>query len=219
MTTSTVFQTKHDKRRLRGERTKRKILEAARHLFTSQGFHATTTRQITERAGVTPGAIYNHFQGKDAIFEAVLREYHPWKAIPQAVQAADGDTISDFVHDAARQMLRSWEQQTDVMRLHFIELIEFQGKHLPDLFGKNFAAMTTVLREKRKSTPALQAYSSATLGRAMLGLFFAYIMSDQFTGVPMSIGLGQNAFDYFTDIYLQGVLSQETETDKKQTEA
>ena len=218
MTSPTVILEKSEKRKLRGEKTRRKIIEAARHLFTSQGFHATTTRQITDRAGITPGAIYNHFQGKDAIFEAVLREYHPWKAIPPAVHAAEGDTISDIVHDAARRMLRSWEQHTDDMRLHFIELIEFQGKHLPDLFSENFAAMTSILREKRESVPALQAYSSATLGRAMLGLFFAYIMSDQFTGVPMSIGLGQNAFDYFTDIYLHGVLAKEAETDGGQAE-
>lgn len=213
---TTAIPKKSDKRKLRGEKTRRKIIEAARQLFTSQGFHATTTRQITDRAGITPGAIYNHFSGKDAIFEAVLREYHPWKDIPSVVYTAEGKTISELVHNASKSMLLSWEQHANDMRLHFIELIEFQGKHLPDLFSKNFAAMTSILQKKRESNPSLQAYSSATLGQAMLGLFFAYIMSNQFTGVPISMELDQNAFDYFTDIFLQGVLAKEAETEEGQ---
>jgi AcrR family transcriptional regulator len=54
---------------LRGELTRRELIDAACDLFILNGFHATTTRQITEKLGLVAGALYNHFESKPALFE------------------------------------------------------------------------------------------------------------------------------------------------------
>ena len=41
-----------------------RILKAACSLFRTQGFHGTSTREISEKAGVSLGNIYNHFKTK-----------------------------------------------------------------------------------------------------------------------------------------------------------
>jgi AcrR family transcriptional regulator len=48
------------------------ILTAARHLFGTQGFAATTMDDIADGARVAKGAVYHHFKTKEAVFEAVL---------------------------------------------------------------------------------------------------------------------------------------------------
>lgn len=48
------------------------ILRAARRLFGTQGFAATTMDEIAEGAGVAKGAVYHHFRTKEAVFEAVF---------------------------------------------------------------------------------------------------------------------------------------------------
>jgi AcrR family transcriptional regulator len=48
------------------------ILEAARTLFSSGGYVATTTRQIAESASVTEKALYRHFGTKACLFEAAM---------------------------------------------------------------------------------------------------------------------------------------------------
>ena len=48
------------------------ILEAARELFTTKGFAATTVREVCRAAGVTPPALYYHFGSKEGLFEAVV---------------------------------------------------------------------------------------------------------------------------------------------------
>jgi len=48
------------------------ILTAARRLFGTQGFVATTMDEIAERAGIAKGAVYHHFKTKEAVFEAVF---------------------------------------------------------------------------------------------------------------------------------------------------
>ena len=53
----------------KSDRTNAAILEAAGTLFTSQGYAATSMRQVAESAGLALGSIYNHFPSKEAIFE------------------------------------------------------------------------------------------------------------------------------------------------------
>jgi TetR/AcrR family fatty acid metabolism transcriptional regulator len=48
----------------RRKKTERKLLKAALELFVKNGYHGTTVDAITKRAGVTKGALYNHFPSK-----------------------------------------------------------------------------------------------------------------------------------------------------------
>ena len=58
----------------RREGTIRAIASAARRLFASRGFDATTIDDIAERAQVAKGAVYHHFSSKEEIFVRVLDE-------------------------------------------------------------------------------------------------------------------------------------------------
>ena len=63
------------KRRTQKERsdtTTGEILEAARGLFATDGYQATSLDDIAKAAKVTKGAIYHHFSGKEALFRAVF---------------------------------------------------------------------------------------------------------------------------------------------------
>ncbi|MFB1298491.1 TetR/AcrR family transcriptional regulator [Mycobacterium sp. pW049] len=52
------------------------MLDSARELFRSQGYDATSTRSISERAGVSESMLFRHFGSKSAIFEeSVLRPF------------------------------------------------------------------------------------------------------------------------------------------------
>ena len=56
----------------RSEATTRAIEAAARKLFATRGFAATSIDDIAARAGVAKGAVYHHFASKEAIFARVL---------------------------------------------------------------------------------------------------------------------------------------------------
>lgn len=49
----------------------RHILEAAERCFVRRGFDATRVADICDEAGVSVGALYSHFDGKEAIVEAI----------------------------------------------------------------------------------------------------------------------------------------------------
>ena len=52
--------------------TKRALVDVAEELFTESGYAATSLDAIVAGARVTKGALYHHFSGKQALFEAVF---------------------------------------------------------------------------------------------------------------------------------------------------
>jgi AcrR family transcriptional regulator len=58
----------------RGEDTRRKLLEAATKLFSEQGFHGASTRDIAGAARATLPSIEHHFGSKEGLYQAVLLE-------------------------------------------------------------------------------------------------------------------------------------------------
>ncbi|MCZ4498019.1 MAG: TetR family transcriptional regulator [Marmoricola sp.] len=54
--------------------TKRALVDEATKLFTTQGYGATSLDAIVRSARVTKGALYHHFSGKQAIFEAAFEK-------------------------------------------------------------------------------------------------------------------------------------------------
>ena len=52
--------------------TKRGLVDVAEELFTEHGYAATSLDAIVSGAEVTKGALYHHFSGKQALFEAVF---------------------------------------------------------------------------------------------------------------------------------------------------
>jgi AcrR family transcriptional regulator len=58
--------------RLRAGEGRAAILAAARNLFAAQGYRATTTQQIAERADISETLIFYHFSSKQALFVAAI---------------------------------------------------------------------------------------------------------------------------------------------------
>lgn len=58
----------------RSEATRGALVTAARELFAARGYSRVGTEEIVQRAGVTRGALYHHFSGKDDLMRAVLHE-------------------------------------------------------------------------------------------------------------------------------------------------
>ena len=78
--------------RTQAERTRAttdQLVSAARELFATTGYDATYLDAVVERAGVTKGALYHHFEGKRALFAAVYEAEQ--RFIQQAVYRAARD--------------------------------------------------------------------------------------------------------------------------------
>ncbi len=57
-----------------GDKTRRRILSEAQSLFSRNGFHGASVREIARSAGLTEAAIYYHFPSKQAIVKALYEQ-------------------------------------------------------------------------------------------------------------------------------------------------
>src|SRR6187200_2906294 len=69
--------------------TKRALVDIAEELFTEHGYANTSLDAIVAGADVTKGALYHHFSGKQAVFEAVFErvEAQASESIARAAEA------------------------------------------------------------------------------------------------------------------------------------
>lgn len=72
--------------------TARRVREAARAVFTEDGFAAASVDEIARRAGVTRGAVYHHYGDKPGLFSAVADDAQ--QAVARAVTAAAAEEPS-----------------------------------------------------------------------------------------------------------------------------
>lgn len=64
------------------EKTRVAIIEAARRVFLRHGVARSTFENIAVEAGVTRGAVYYHFQDKEALFFAIREDILAWLEAP-----------------------------------------------------------------------------------------------------------------------------------------
>ena len=90
------------------EKTRSALLTVAHELFAKKGYAATFTQDIVERAGVTRGALYYHFQSKAGLFQAVFEDlrHSRLQMILERIQTAEGDLWQRLVQTGDRSNTR-----------------------------------------------------------------------------------------------------------------
>src|SRR5690242_10352198 len=74
------------------------IVAAALEVFGERGFAAARLEEVARRAGVTKGTVYLYFDGKEALFKAVVRQ-----TIVPAI--AQGEALASSFAGSARALL------------------------------------------------------------------------------------------------------------------
>jgi AcrR family transcriptional regulator len=192
----------------RGERTSAEITLSAHRLFLERGYHGTSMRQIALAADVSLSGIYNHFSGKEDIFLAVLLDHHPYVDVLPAILAARGETVEERLRDAAKRMVAAMGGRPDFLNLMFIELVEFNGAHLTELFQRIFPQMMGFAQRFLLDPENLRPIPLPILLRAFIGLFFSYVMTELILGNYMPDEMKAQSLDHFVDIFLYGIVKQ-----------
>jgi AcrR family transcriptional regulator len=191
----------------KGERTRQAVLQAAYELFLEKGYAATSVREIAERTGLALGGIYNHFENKEAIFSELIIDRHPFHQILPVLQAAPGETIEEFVHNAAKSMVVELGRRPDFVKFLFVELVEFNGRDIPKMFKVVYPQVLPLIQRFQTSRGDLRPIPPAVLFRAFLGLFMSFYMTEfLLAGTPVAL-LQENALDHFVEIFLHGVMA------------
>jgi AcrR family transcriptional regulator len=186
------------------DNTESKILDAAYQLFVERGYQGSSMRDIAERAGIKAGSIYNHYSGKEAIFQAVFIERHPLFRILSILDEVKGSTAELLLTNATNRLHKELQEEPGLLNLFFVELVEMDGKHIPQAIRTNFPADSNFMKQIFSMKKELRDIREPVLIRALIGTFFANMMFGWFVGDTNSRRWG--SLKEMTDVFLNGVI-------------
>ncbi|MBA4865064.1 TetR/AcrR family transcriptional regulator [Streptomyces sp. PSKA54] len=100
----------------------RRLLVAAVEAFAERGYHATTTRDIAGRAGMSPAALYIHYKTKEELLHRISRIGHE-KALEVLQTASDREgTPAERLSGAVQSFVRWHASQHTTARVVQYEL-------------------------------------------------------------------------------------------------
>ena len=102
------------------EATRAALVEAARPLFAERGYAAVATEEIVRAAGVTRGALYHHFAGKEDLFAAVYEQVEAELVAEIGQVATVAADPLDALHRGAARFLEAC-RRPEVQRITLID--------------------------------------------------------------------------------------------------
>lgn len=196
-------------KRSKGEQTRELLIEAAFRQFTAYGFHGTSMRQIAEDAGLAVGGIYNHFANKDEMLKAVIVKYHPVNVMAAELAVSAGATFETLLRDVARRFAGAVRSQPGLVKLLFIEMVECQGRHLPELLQALFPQAMAFVDELYKLEGRSSAKPPLLTFRILVSTLVGYFVSESLLAHNPSILQHAGTIDDFVDVLLHGLVGEQ----------
>jgi len=165
----------------RAERNKRdkreRLIRAARELFLTKGFEATTTGEIAERAEVAKGTLFFHAKSKEALLVMMFQE-EVGDAINRAFSdLPDAPFIEQLMH-VFEVMLHQNLRDLALARIFVKELAFVSGeRHGIDIVMTGlFEKLSGLIERARDNGEVRRDIDSALLGYNLFALYFVFLM-------------------------------------------
>ncbi|MFF0449150.1 TetR/AcrR family transcriptional regulator [Streptomyces sp. NPDC004609] len=128
----------------------RKLLVAAVEAFAERGYHATTTRDIAGRAGMSPAALYIHYKTKEELLHRISRIGHTRALEVLETASGRGGTPGERLAEAVGSFVRWHAGRHDTARVVQYELDALSPEHrveIVELRRRSDAVVRGILRE------------------------------------------------------------------------
>lgn len=113
----------------------RRLVVAAVEAFAERGYHATTTRDIAGRAGMSPAALYIHYKTKEELLYQISGVGHRLSLGLLRSAANSGGSAADRLGAAVRAFVRWHAEHHTTGRVVQYELGALSAEHYTEIVG------------------------------------------------------------------------------------
>jgi AcrR family transcriptional regulator len=170
----------------------RRLLVAAVEAFAERGYHATTTRDIAGRAGMSPAALYIHYKTKEELLHRISRIGHD-RALEILRRAeAGGGTSAERLAEVVRAFVRWHAEQHTTARVVQYELDALGPEHRPEIIAlrrQSDAVVRRILEDGvRDGEFDVSDVGGTTLAVLSLCIDVARWFNEEGTRTPVEVG-------------------------------
>ncbi|MFO0562722.1 MAG: helix-turn-helix domain-containing protein [Polyangiales bacterium] len=152
---------------------RRKVLDAAKVVFSRSGFEAATIEQIAARAEVAEATVYRLFKDKEGIVTAFMNEFAPRRAAREALERSTGDLREDLQRFAERLLTVASESQ-ELLRIALIEMLtkgSLVARVRAHSSSRTLASLVAIIEPHER---ALRAMSAREAAQAFTGMVMGF---------------------------------------------
>jgi AcrR family transcriptional regulator len=194
------------------QKTHDRILESAEHLFATQGYERTTTKQLAEASHVAEGTLFRHFDSKKSILAAVLSA--GWNTLLNDLLATLCE-VSDYQDMVAllRHRLQDFRQHADLVKVCLTQT-PFHPELCESIQRERLRQMQEVLEAFVQTGIDRGFYrplNAASVAQVMLVMFLGMSwIDDSLLSLQNSTHTQVNIADTLADILMNGLLIHPT---------
>lgn len=187
-------------------KNKLKIERAALRLFTRQGFHGTTVREIAQAAGVSMGKLYLYYPTKEDIFIDLVHsmdkkmEVARQKEVLPLMKSPDPDSLRQLGMAVGRVV----SENLDYWRLMYVDVVEFRHKHFIHSYREIAGGLRNYATALFQNNP-IPFPNNVNPGFAYASLylqFVTYFLVEELFGAKRHLGVSdEEAIDQLVCLY------------------
>jgi AcrR family transcriptional regulator len=170
----------------RSKRDKReRLIRAARKLFQTKGFEATTTSEIAELADVAKGTLFFHAKSKEALLVMMFRE-DVGQAIDRGfAKVPDAPLIEQLIY-VFGVMLKQNQRNLSLARVFAKQLAFVRGERqsVDAVMGGLYQKLGGLIERAKDRGEIARDVDSALLGHNLFALYFAFMVLWLGSGEP-----------------------------------
>lgn len=198
-----------------------RILSVAETLFAQQGFAAVSMNAIAEAAGVCKANVFHHFNSKNDLYLAVLR--NACKDSHQHLDDLGSEVLpwADRLAQFAQAHLQTILEHGQATRLSLRELLNDdrrQGQELAEkVYGEKFSRFVAILRAGQAAGALRKDIDPAVVATALLGANLFFFQARAVLRHFPDVNFTQQPELYshlLTDILLHGILPSSSASKK-----
>lgn len=164
-------------RRERSKLEKRaRIVAAARALFASQGFEATTTQQITAAADIGAGTLFLYAKSKEDLLLMVFKEEMLATALDSFKKIKQSEPVVDQIMQVFERMIVYHERDLALTRILLKEVAipssPDRQEDLTELMTQIFAGFEGIIRRAQLSGGAPAHFDPQSAARAVFAFYY-----------------------------------------------
>lgn len=100
------------------------ILRTSLKLFSEQGYHGSTMRQIAQRAGLSLGLAYRYFESKESILEGIIESHDTIlkKYLPEKLNSMENR--AELIQFLGGQIIKLVKENEEYLRLYWSLMLQ-----------------------------------------------------------------------------------------------
>lgn len=185
---------------------KSQLLKSAKKLFAQNGYHATTTRQITKNIGMADGLIYHYFpEGKKQILETIIKEFvdDRWLEFEKDMEKLTYDMpIKEVLFIFGNTMFKYISKDKNILVILLREQNVLSDKYI-EIFNGNIKRVinrTVSILKSKAEKKEIKAFDFFMMANQFWSSIYTYILQNTLFGE-------KNLYCISKDEYLEQVVN------------